>query len=262
MKKDKFLSIISTTILCPAIISVIFMLIAVILPAAYYHVFGIVLLSLGLLCGKVGILGGIIVLIVAALFTKKIDRFLFRVLAILFFGFVSVFILPRFDRFGIFSSKILQVGPDLRYLATALECYHDDNHKYPPWARGKGGVNGFAGKGTGAYKMHTFAKNTLTSPIKYIRSYPCDPFSDTKGATYGYYTDGGGFILYGWGTDTDENYPEGWDLEADVEKVYNSKIAQPSFTLLTGKSSAPKGGAYTYDPSNGAISEGDIYRVK
>ena len=207
-----------------------------------------------------GILVGII-LFVPAGFTEENNWFLFRVLAILFFGFVSVFIIPRFDGFGSFAYYNARIRADFKYLAKALERYHNDNHKYPPWARGEEGVNGFAGGG-GAYQMHTFAKNALTSPIKYIESYPCDPFSDTKGATYGYYTDGGGFILYSWGTDTDEGDAKSWDLEADVEKVYNSKIAQPSFTLLTGKSSAPKGGAYTYDPSNGTVSQGDIYWVK
>ena len=238
------------------------MLIAIILPG-YYRDLKLEFFTFGGLYGKAGILGGIILLIVAAVFTEKNNWFLFRVLAILFLGFLSVFILPRYcGRFRSIRSKISRVRADLKYLAEALERYHNDNHKYPPWARGKEGVNGFAGEKTGAYQMHTFAKNALTSPIKYIESYPWDPFSDTKGATYGYYTDGGGFILYGWGTDTDENYPAGWDLEADVEKVYNSKIAQPSITLLTGKSSAPKGGAYTYDPSNGTISQGDIYRVR
>jgi len=237
------------------------MLIAVILPMEHCHDLKMEFFISGGLCGLAGILGGIILFFAAVL--SEIDKKLFfRILAILFFGFLTVFILPRFGTFGCISSKIARVRADLKYLAKAVERYHKDNHKYPPWARGKEGVNGFAGEGTGAYQMHTFAKNALTSPIKYIESYPCDPFSDTKGATYGYYTDGGGFILYGWGTDTDENYPMGWDLEADVEKVYNSKIAQPSFTLLTGKSSAPKGGAYTFDPSNGTVTEGDIYWVK
>jgi len=207
-----------------------------------------------------GILGGII-LFVAAIFTKKNNWLLFRVLTILFFGFLSAFVLPNVGSFGWIRVKISRVKADLKHLAKAIERYHNDNHKYPPWARGEEGVNYFA-QGSGAYKRHTFAKGVLTTPIKYIENYPQDPFSDTKGATYGYYTDGGGFIIYSWGPDTDENDPKGLELEADVEKVYNSKIPQPSFTLLTGKSSAPKGGAYTYDPSNGTVSQGDIYLVK
>jgi hypothetical protein len=236
------------------------MLIAVILPA-YYHNLKLEFFTLGVLCGIAGILGGII-LFFAAGFTEENNWFLYRVLAILFFGFVSVFILPNFGTFLGMRATIARVRSDLKHLAKAIERYHNDHHKYPPWARGKEGVNGFAPESSGAYKMHTFAKDALTYPKKYIESYPCDPFSDTKGATYGYYTDGGGFILYSWGTDTDEGDAKSWELEADVEKVYNSKIAQPSFTLLTGKSSAPKGGAYTYDPSNGTVSQGDIYWVK
>jgi type II secretory pathway pseudopilin PulG len=237
------------------------MLIALILPMEQCHDLKMDFFTLGVLCGIAGIFGGISLFFAAVL--SEIDKKLFfSILAILFFGFVSVFILPNLGTFSGIRAKIARVRADFKYLAEALERYHNDNHKYPPWARGEEGVNGFAGEGTNAYRMHTFAKNALTSPIKYIESYPQDPFSDERWTTYGYYTDGGGFILYSWGPDTDENDAKSWDLEADIEKVYNSKIAQPSFTLLTGKSSAPKGGAYTYDPSNGTVSQGDIYWVK
>jgi type II secretory pathway pseudopilin PulG len=257
MKKYKTLLI---AVFCLVILSVILILIAVILSPRYYYDLKFGFVMLGRLCGMAGILGGI-TLFVASVFTEKIKWSLLHVLAIVLIGFLSVFILPRFGIFGNFSAKIWTVKDDLRHLAKAIERYHSDNKKYPPWARGEEGVNRFA-PGTGAYKMHTFAKDALTSPIKYIESYPHDPFSDTKGATYGYYTDGVGFIIYSWGPNTDENAPGGWELEADIEKVYDSRIPQPSFTLLTGKSSAPKGGAYTYDPSNGMVSEGDIYLVK
>jgi len=256
MKKYKSLYM---TVLCLVILSIILKLTANILPW-YYRDLKFGLLTFGLFCGMIGILLGII-LFVAAIFTKNI-WFLIRVFATILICFWSVFILRNFGVIGSIPYKILHVRADFKHLAKAIERYHNDNHKYPPWARGEKGVNGFAGEGTGAYKMHTFAIGTLTTPIKYIESYPQDPFSDTRDATYGYYTDGGGFILYSWGPDTDESNDERWDLETDVEKVYDSKIPQPSTTLLTGKSSAPKGGAYTYDPSNGTVSEGDIYLVK
>ena len=259
MKKYKTLTM---TVFCLVILSLIFMLIAVILPTVYFHNIKIIFSMLGFFCGMVGIFGGI-TLFISSLLTEKLNWSQPLILVILVVGFVSVFILPNFGTFGCFRYNIAKVKSDLKYLANAVERFHKDNHKYPPWARGKDGVNAFASPDSGAYKRHTFALNaSLTTPIQYIKSYPDDPFSDTKGATYGYYTDGNGFIIYSWGPNTDENSRDGWDLEVDVEKVYDSKIPQPSFTLLTGKSSAPNGGAYTYDPSNGTVSEGDIYRVK
>ena len=255
MKKYKSLYM---TVLCLVILSIIFKFTANILPW-YYRELKMGLFSFGVFFGEIVILGGIILYFVA-IFTKN-AWFRIRILALMLVILVLWFTIHDFGIIGSIPYKVLRVKEDFKNLAIAIERYHNDNHKYPPWARGEEGVNYFA-QGSGAYKRHTFAKGVLTTPIKYIENYPQDPFSDTKGATYGYYTDGGGFIIYSWGPDTDENDPKGLELEADVEKVYNSKIPQPSFTLLTGKSSAPKGGAYTYDPSNGTVSQGDIYLVK
>ena len=61
--------------------------------------------------------------------------------------------------------------------------------------------------------------------------------------------------------DYDENKRESWDLDPDVEMVYKSSIAQPSYTLMCGASSSSHE-AYTYDPTNGTFSAGDIWRVR
>lgn len=179
------------------------------------------------------------------------------VLSLLSILFTRRFYLPES---GIIS-RVSRVRADQRELAIALEAYYVDNNSYPMQASGKDGVNSFAPKNSGAYKISTFKSKLLTTPIQYLDSLPRDSFSTTVGATFGYYTDGKGWILYSWGPDQDENKPDKWDLAADVTRVYNSEIPQPSITLITGGSSAKKGGAYTYDPSNGTISEGDIYRV-
>lgn len=113
--------------------------------------------------------------------------------------------------------------------------------------------------------------------------YPRDPFADIRGSALRYYNDVNGWILGSAGPDRDQaiggdlRWDQG-DLKNDVESlphaqvrlpigqgvegIYTSNVAQPSTLLLTGSGSGKGHGAYTYDPSNGLHSEGDIWRVK
>lgn len=169
-------------------------------------------------------------------------------------------------------SNVSRVRVATRNIEEALEAYFTDNNCYPAWSVGEGGANSFAGPRTGVYYIPTFRiwKNekekgtfhTLTTPMAYLVSYLRDPFADTGGATYGYYCDSKGWILWSWGPDRDESEREQWDLAADVEKVYHSGIAQPTLTLLVGTSSALAQEAYSYDAINGTVSPGDVWRVK
>lgn len=117
--------------------------------------------------------------------------------------------------------------------------------------------------------------HTLTSPISYLTTYPQDPFADTRGLSYRYHQDRSGFILGSYGPDTDE--AQGGDLPwnasfidqratnytTGMEAAYNSRIAQPSITLITGPTTTTASkGKYLYDPSNGTSSPGDVFRVK
>lgn len=171
-----------------------------------------------------------------------------------------------------FRSQVARARADMRSIATGLEAYFIDNKCYPAWGVGEEGANSFGGPGTGVYDIPTFRiwKNAnewgtfsiLTTPISYLVSYYRDPFADTEGATFGYYSDWEGWIMWSWGSDRDEFEREQWDLAPDVKKVYASEDAQPTLTLLTGTSSAPAHEAYTYDPTNGTVSPGDVWRVK
>lgn len=67
-----------------------------------------------------------------------------------------------------------------------------------------------------------------------------------KDRGFRYYTDGNGWIVISVGPDGDYDF--------DPVKYYNSSIIQPSYELLCI--------AVTYDPTNGTISNGDVYRVK
>jgi hypothetical protein len=80
-----------------------------------------------------------------------------------------------------------------------------------------------------------------------------------------------------WGPDTDQEAADGGDLEwckgayfvtrpvaqsygnSAVETVYNTGASHPSTTLLVGGNGTT---AFTYDSTNGTVSEGDLWRVK
>lgn len=171
-------------------------------------------------------------------------------------------------------AKVSRVRSDLRSLATALESYFIDNNAYPVLTTTQAnGVNASLNLGTGAGLLPVFRIRlagdefqTLTTPLAYITSYFSDPFAITRGLTFSYYTDTAGWIIWSLGPDSDENNGSGI-VASDLgpgqayETVYTSVFAQPSQTLIAGDGGSP-GNAFTYDPTNGTTSEGDVYRVR
>jgi type II secretory pathway pseudopilin PulG len=190
---------------------------------------------------------------------------------------------PLAALFGLSESRqraqVARVRNDLRMLAVAIEAYYIDNNMYPAYAMGAQSLNSYLGKGTAAAQMPGFrvpsAKlATLTTPIAYITGLPTDVFSTSTKATYAYWsivggqTDPAGKIvpkpapgapaIVGWilvspGPDGDYDLLGEWD-------VYDPAIEQPSPRLLGGANK--KGDSFTYDPTNGTVSNGDIWRVK
>lgn len=185
-------------------------------------------------------------------------------------------------------SKVSRVRADHRSLATAIETYRIDNNQYPAMTMDPALTVDAARYGPGApatigrtfRARHNTALLTLTTPIAYITSIFGDPFADVRGTGFTYFTDGPGWILGSWGPNVnqinggdlrwnngdiavpaDANPATPWRAGADegVETVYVSTISQPSLVLLTGSTTV---GAYTYDPTNGTVSAGDLWRVK
>lgn len=177
-------------------------------------------------------------------------------------------------------SKVSRVRSDHRSLATAIETYYIDNNEYPActtdyqssWDAQYYNAAPTAFGATFAARNNS-ALSTLTTPVAYITSNFPDPFADTKGTGFRYMTKNSGWILGSYGPDVDE--ADGgsllWDQVTScdltvskqsgegVETVYNPGVAQPSLDLLTG---GGDNGAWTYDPTNGTISPGDVWRVK
>jgi prepilin-type N-terminal cleavage/methylation domain-containing protein len=189
-------------------------------------------------------------------------------------------------------SKVSRAKADMRSYSTGIESYYVDNNIYPVAARGttvyptgqpadpsgQGNINRYlvspqAAATSALGNLSSFgARNNanpglfavLTTPISYITSYFPDPFADQKGSTFAYYADTNGWIVWTCGPDGDQGQTT--DLGAvsgsgpAVDTVYQSTIAQPSPTLNAG--SRASGEAYTYDPTNGTVSPGDVWRVK
>jgi hypothetical protein len=140
-----------------------------------------------------------------------------------------------------------------------MECYYVDNNAYPVWtlesAATMMGTNE-AGEilypsfqtryESGSREYEAFS---ITTPISYITSYPIDPFA-SQVQTFGYVSwrspRGVVWMLVSPGPDGVFDIP--WR-----EVVDGQVVGTPLEELLR---------PYTYDPSNGTISPGDIYRLR
>lgn len=184
-------------------------------------------------------------------------------------------------------SKVSRVRADHRSIATAVETYYLDNNLYPAmWGGSSPGPNGLSADtitpkqnittiNSRTFRLrHTSQLSTLTTPVSYITSMFSDPFADTRGLPFRYFADRSGFILGSWGPDADEGVQGdlGWNegtyvIEEpresnDLETVYDSRRSQPGPILLAGSNTGTGKGSYTYDPTNGTVSQGDVWRVK
>jgi len=196
-------------------------------------------------------------------------------------------------------SKVSRARTDMRSLAMAVEAYFVDNNVYPTWGVGVGNPIGGCqtynnwvvtsqGKTGGGANLPNFVLRgytsassimTLTTPLAYITTYPTDPFASVRGETFSYYAvwpgdtrnsprGGVGWILWSYGPDVDEfKTNPGSDTPYGA---YNPAVAQPSSNdpylgiiggLLAGTCTT-SGHAFTYDPTNGTVSGGDVWRVK
>ena len=182
-------------------------------------------------------------------------------------------------------AKGSRVRSDMRSLATAIDAYFVDHGQYPVWSIGgrrsvapsyNHWVAEMQQRRKDPANLPSFALpadgvpyRALTTPLAYVITYPGDPFAPLKGVTFVYWsvgsgeTDPSGTIT---GTETDfgwivvsPGYDGVYTIPPDYD-VYDPRIPQPSDRLIAGTNR--RGEAYTYDPTNGVMSDGDIWRVK
>lgn len=116
----------------------------------------------------------------------------------------------------------------------------------------------------------------LTSPVSYLNTYSSDAFAEFKQATFSYAASGAQFLIWSPGPDSkdalDIDAASGGSTEHNAaEFIVAGGQSLPSPYLIAGPAgvtqgkpaAAPGGGnAFTYDPTNGTGSYGDVYRTK
>lgn len=141
---------------------------------------------------------------------------------------------------------------DMRTIATALESYYIDHDTYPPHTFDPKLKADWTGTSAPMPAIQVLApgKVPLTTPVAYLTKLFEDPcrFLDEKRSFAYYAPEGKTWLLISAGPNCV------FDLTSDtLIKIFDPKTLAPNGALLS---------AYSYDPTNGADSPGDVWRVK
>lgn len=140
-------------------------------------------------------------------------------------------------------SKVSRVQSDHRTVATALEAYATDHNRYPP-----------------STLVPRFARFLpLTSPIAYITSVPKDIF-DSADSNHGHFRRSGDFAYGAQPIDQESR----WALTSDgPDRQPNNNGIEfyPGYSDEIFNNPASGYDFIVYDPTNGTISDGDIWRT-
>lgn len=154
-------------------------------------------------------------------------------------------------------SRVSRAKADMRSPATALDSYFLDHRALPPSqpvpAPGAERAAGSLGSAGGL-------PPALTTPVAYLASFLPDPFSPTKGESLRYHARGDEFLLFSAGPDRRFDIPDpNFALEADGVPGPGGPESEPRRRReleLARVRLVP----FTYDPTNGATSAGDVWR--
>jgi prepilin-type N-terminal cleavage/methylation domain-containing protein len=142
-------------------------------------------------------------------------------------------------------SKVSRAQSDLRTIATALEAYFTDNNRYPP-----------------STLVPRFARLIpLTTPIAYMASIPLDVFQGKDEAPGPPWMRRKGNYAYGAMPIDEESR---WALASDgPDQRPNHRLIAfyPGYSEAVWENPASGYDYIRYDPTNGTISIGDIWRV-
>jgi len=140
-------------------------------------------------------------------------------------------------------TRAQRAASDMRSIRTALEAYRVDNGAYPAAAAFEPEVADVV-RSIGLLKGGTRLPNCLTTPIAYVTSHFTDVTIREMHLPYLYFTDGESYLLCATGQDKryQIRHPLG---------IFNAhRDGDPTLALA----------AYTYDPTNGKDSAGDLWR--
>lgn len=140
-------------------------------------------------------------------------------------------------------SKVARVKADMSTITLGLEAYYVDNNAYPP----------------AILVPHPIRLYRITTPIAYVTTMPADVFAnESTGGRFGF-----ALTTYNYGAMPPQNANR-WALASvgpDRNDDTNPLSTYPGYSpgLFYGGVS---GFDYTlYDPTNGSISRGDIFRA-
>lgn len=146
--------------------------------------------------------------------------------------------------------RVKLANKGIRSLAMALESYHADAGEYPAGIRMDDifGISDYRYLSMELERIPPipyFVPIELTSPVAYLSSIPSDPWGDPGGRSwpFPYARIGESWILISAGPD--------WSYQIDPARDLNPDDPTDTSNLI----------AKTYDPTNGVVSTGDIWRV-
>lgn len=140
-------------------------------------------------------------------------------------------------------SKVSRAKADLRTLAIGLEAYYVDNNRYPP-----------------STLVPRFLRlRPLTTPISYISSVPTDVFQSTDSGS-GPWRRVGNFAYGSMPIDEESRWAlasDGPDRDSDHGNIQ----FYPGYSPDLWDNPASGYDFTRYDPTNGTVSDGDIWRL-
>lgn len=149
-------------------------------------------------------------------------------------------------------SKVSRTRADMRSMATAIESYYVDWNRYPAWSDDPG--SNIRGPELDGERRPSFMASSpeghargITTPIAYLTRYPEDVFTqDERPFAY---------LALKWqdGRDTWLVYSPGPDQDYDID--------HGSLLEKSGAISQEWLLPHSYDPTNGTVSRGDVWRT-
>jgi general secretion pathway protein G len=188
--------------------------------------------------------------------TKKLGFTLIELLIVVaIIGILSSIAMVNFMQAQV-RAKVSKVKGDMRAISLGIELYAVDFNRYPPAI------------GTDGTLEHRYSR--ITTPIDYMSSIPEDPFGDDVEESIinivgNPHLD---YRVYDYISDIDPPTRDTFFVRYDgygIQQVFNTTIhwystSQGPDRILNISKNPPAEYYISYDPTNGTISPGDLYR--
>ena len=224
---------------------------------------------------------------------KKDFTLIELLIVVLIIAILAAIAVPNFLEFQV-RAKISRSLSDMRNVSVAIEAYMIDEGSYPIASDGPGSGDAPPTYPTGDFvtinthlgtsglnpvteyaHRYTFALRTnsqnismITTPISYISSIPYDPLvKASQIVAYGYYRTpehSGAYLIWGFGPNPIQNdngsfqYSQGALTPIPRRVIKDAEISWDLYVSTWNGNLDAR--ALTYDPTNGTISDGDLWR--